>query len=317
MLSPDVSQLAFDIYSIDADYIRPRLACSYLVVHQGKAAFIDCGTSHSTPRLLETLKHIGLCSSDVEYVIPTHVHLDHAGGAGTLMQACQNAILVAHPKGARHLINPQRLIESARSVYGAKRFDTLYGNILPIEENRVFAAGDKSEISLNGRKLLIADTPGHARHHFCVYDEMSQGWFTGDTFGLSYPDITITSGQFLMPTTTPTQFEPDAWQKSLDHLLENNPQRMYLTHYGMLEESIDAYAEKLRHDIDAYCEIAMKVKNHEDREQALYKEITKYTLNDLNQHNCTLSKSDIEKLLVGDIKLNTQGLDVWLNRLTS
>ena len=314
MISNNVSQLAFDIVCIDADYIRPRLACSYLISYQGKAAFIDCGTSNSTPLLLSTLPDLGLETKDVEYIIPTHVHLDHAGGAGTLMQACANATLITHPKGARHLTNPQRLVESAKSVYGAEKFDALYGEIHPIEANRVIAAGDKTEISLNGRSLYIADTPGHARHHFCIFDEMSQGWFTGDTFGLSYPDLSTASGRYIMPTTTPTQFEPDAWQQSLSRLLENNPQRMFLTHFGMIED-IHTLARKLSHDIDVYCELALKVQGHNNRILALIDELTNFTLDDLDQYGCALSKEEIDNLIADDIKLNAQGLEVWLNRL--
>ncbi|MEM7304536.1 MAG: MBL fold metallo-hydrolase [Pseudomonadota bacterium] len=314
MAKNSVSQLAYDIYCIDVRYIRARLACSFLIVHEGKAAFVECGTSHSTPYLLSTLKDVGLSVNDVEFIIPTHVHLDHAGGAGTLMQACPNAVLLVHPKGARHLINPQRLIESARGVYGAEKFDKLYGDIIPVDEYRVSVAEDHSEFSLNGRILSFTDTPGHARHHFCVYDELSQGWFTGDTFGLSYPDIHTSNGRYIMPTTTPTQFEPDAWQASLKKLLDTKPQCMYMTHYGRLD-NIVSYASKLSSDLDVYCDLALKQKDHENRQQILAKELMNYTLNDLEKSGCSMPQSTIEKLLAGDIQLNAQGLDVWLNRI--
>lgn len=313
MTSHSVTSLSAGIYCIDANYIRPRLACSYLIVHQGKAAFIDCGTSYSTPHLLSALMDIGLTADDVEYIIPTHVHLDHAGGAGRLMQACPNAVLLAHPRGLRHLINPQRLVESARSVYGADKFDALYGDILPVEEQRTQAAEDQSEFSLNGRTLYFADTPGHARHHFCVYDEISRGWFTGDTFGLSYPDLTIRSGQYIMPTTTPTQFEPDAWQATLDKLLENQPLRMYLTHYGMIENT-GRYAAKLRSDLQSYCDLASRLKGQDNREQSLEDTLMTFTLKDLKNSGCTLSDPEIKYLISDDIKLNAQGLDIWLSR---
>lgn len=316
MQNHSVSPLSADIYCIDADYIRPRLACSYLLVHGGKAAFIECGTSYSTPHLLAALKALGLGVEDVQYIIPTHVHLDHAGGAGSLMQACPNATLLAHPKGLRHLVSPQRLVDSARSVYGAEKFDALYGDIIPVDEHRTIAAEDNSEFSLNGRRLYIADTPGHARHHFCVYDELSQGWFTGDTFGLSYPDLTIHHGQYIMPTTTPTQFEPDAWQTTLDRLLENKPQRMFLTHYGMLEDPV-SHAKKLKSDLQAYCDLALNLKEHENRQQSLENELMKFTLDDLDTQGCTLTEPDIKHLISDDIKLNAQGLDIWLNRATS
>lgn len=305
--------LAFNIYCIDIDYIRPRLACSYLMLHEGKAAFIDCGTSHSVPRLISVLNQCGLDTSDVDYVIPTHIHLDHAGGAGALMQALPNATLVVHPRGARHMIDPQRLIDSAKQVYGVEQFDTLYGKIFPIAENRMRVANDNEIIDLNGRKLLIADTPGHARHHFCIYDEMSQGWFTGDTFGLSYPDISITNGSYLFPTTTPVQFEPDAWLLSIEKLLIKNPERMFLTHYGMVED-IQTLAIKLKNDLTKYTKLALANQQYESRVEKLKHKLIEFTLEDLANLGCKQDKNQLTKLIETDITLNAQGLDIWLNR---
>lgn len=305
--------LAFDIYCIDVDYMRPRLACSYLLIHQGKAAFIDCGTSLTVPRLLSVLQDCKLDLTDVEYVIPTHIHLDHAGGAGVLMQKFPNAKLVVHPKGARHLIEPQRLIDSVRQVYGDELYDALYGEIIPVDEKRVIAAEDGHCIDLNGRSLHVADTPGHARHHFCLYDEISNGWFTGDTFGLCYPDISINTGRYLLPTTTPVQFEPDAWQQSLKRLLEKNPQRMYLTHFGMIED-VQELANKLSEDIATYKDIALSQKNQHDRIDKLTESLTQYTLNELHELGCQQEDTLILELLKTDITLNAQGLDVWLQR---
>lgn len=305
--------LAFDIYCIDVDYMRPRLACSYLVIHQGKAAFIDCGTSLTVPRLLSVLKDCHLDVTDVEYVIPTHIHLDHAGGAGVLMQKFPNAKLVVHPNGARHLIDPQRLIESVRQVYGDELYDSLYGEIIPIDESRVISAEDNYLIDLNGRLLHVADTPGHARHHFCLYDELSQGWFTGDTFGLSYPEIIINSGRYLLPTTTPVQFEPDAWQQTIKLLLEKNPQRMYLTHFGMVE-NVQQLADKLSKDLTIYTDIAYSQQTQNQRVEKLVQKLKQHTLNELSDLGCQQDQSLILELLKTDITLNAQGLDIWLKR---
>ena len=308
-----VEPLAFDIYCIDVDYMRTHLACSYLVIHQGKAAFIDCGTSLTVSCLLSALHECSLDVTDVEYVIPTHIHLDHAGGAGVLMQKFPNAKLVAHPKGARHLIEPQRLIDSVKQVYGDELYDSLYGEIIPIDEDRVIAAEDNYCIDLNGRSLLVADTPGHARHHFCLYDELSQGWFTGDTFGLSYPEISIDSGRYLMPTTTPVQFEPDAWQLSIKRLLEKNPQRMYLTHFGMIE-NVQQQASKLSKDLTLYSDIALSQQTQSNRVDKLIEKLNQHTLNELRELGSRQEQTLILELLKTDITLNAQGLDIWLTR---
>lgn len=305
--------LAFDITCVDVNYLRPRLACSYLVTNNGKAAFIDCGTSLSTPLLIEALHSTGLTRKDVEFVIPTHVHLDHAGGAGMLMHECPNATLVVHPKGAPHLIDPQRLIDSTKQVYGEKKFNQLYGEIQSVDCQRILAPEDDTTIVLNGRKLLIAHTPGHARHHFCIYDEISNGWFTGDTFGLSYPDISCNSKHYLLPTTTPVQFEPDAWLKTIQRLLSTNPERMFLTHFGMVEE-IYSLAEKLQHDLKNYVDIALTNKDASPRVETLVEHLTRYTFNDLHMCGNRQEKDELQDLLATDILLNAQGLDVWLTR---
>ena len=305
--------LVSNIYCIDIDYIRPHLACSYLIVHQGKAAYIDCGTTHSVPRLLSALKECHLDAADVEYVIPTHIHLDHAGGAGALMQNLPNATLVVHPRGAPHMVDPQRLVDSARDVYGSARFAELYGEITPIQEQRVQSVNDGDIINLNGRKLLIADTPGHARHHICLYDELSNAWFTGDTFGLSYPDISIASGNFLLPTTTPVQFEPEAWLHSIEKLLNQQPKRMFLTHYGVVENPRHL-AQKLSHDIQQYTKIALSFSASADRVNQLKEKLFEFTLNDLVNLGCKQQREQLIDLLDTDITLNAQGLDIWLKR---
>ncbi len=229
------------------------------------------------------------------------------------MQKFPNAKLVIHPKGARHLVDPQRLIDSVRHVYGDERYDALYGEIIPVDEQRVIVAEDNYCIDLNGRSLQVADTPGHARHHFCVYDELSNGWFTGDTFGLCYPDIRIHSGHYLLPTTTPVQFEPDAWQQSITRLLEKNPQRMYLTHFGMVED-VQQLANKLSQDLTVYTEIALSQQKKDHRIDRLSESLTQHTLNELRELGSAQDEETILELLNTDITLNAQGLDIWLQR---
>ena len=306
--------MACDISCIDVNYIRPRLACSYLIECNGKAAFIDCGTSHSVARLRTALAQRDLTANDVQYVVPTHVHLDHAGGASALMQIFPKATLVVHPRGARHLINPEKLVESTKQVYGEQKFASLYGEIVPIDAERVITPDDESTIDLNGRSLKILDTPGHARHHICIYDELSNGWFTGDTFGLSYPDIDSHSAHYLMPTTTPVQFEPLAWENSIQRMLAFKPSKMYLTHFGMVE-NVEFLASKLLKDIHVYTELAQSCIEDENRLQSITQAITEFTIRDLRSNGNQQSENEIMSLLKNDIILNAQGLEVWLTRL--
>jgi len=206
------------VFVIDTLYLRPGLAASHLVVDDGRAAFVDTGAGPAAPRLLAALDEIGIAREQVDYLFLTHVHLDHAGGAGQLMQALPNARAVLHPRGAPHLIDPTRLIAGSIQVYGEALYRQLYGELIPIPAERVIVAEDGQRLQLGRRTFEFVDAPGHARHHFCVWDEASRSMFTGDTFGLSYRELASARGAFILPTTTPVQFEPEALLASIDRL---------------------------------------------------------------------------------------------------
>jgi len=220
------------IITLDADYLRPGLAAIHLIVENGRVAIVDTGTNPSVPLVLAELKHLGLAPADVEYVIVTHVHLDHAGAAGALLQNCRNAKLVVHPKGARHMIDPARLVAGSIAVYGREHFFEQYGEIVPAPAERVIEADDGFRLDLQGRTLSFLDTPGHARHHYCIHDSASNSLFTGDTFGISYREFDVEGRPFIFPTTTPVQFEPEALHASIDRLVATGAVAVFLTHYG-------------------------------------------------------------------------------------
>ncbi len=301
------------ITCIDTGYVRPRLAACYLVQAGGQAAFIDCGTPHSLPGVLNVLQERGIGSEQVTYVIPTHVHLDHAGGAGAMMQAFPKARLVVHPRGARHLIDPTRLIAGVKAVYGEAAYRESFGELVPVPAHRVIEAPDGMNLDLGGRRLVFFDSPGHARHHFCVHDEGSQGLFTGDTFGISYREFDSPKGPFLFATTTPVQFDPDAWYGTLDRLLALGAQRVFLTHFSGVELTT-SLVEQLRASIGAFVEIALAEQGSgELRQRRIAERMRALLLEGLQAHGCDLPASECEALLAPDIELNAQGLDVWLS----
>jgi glyoxylase-like metal-dependent hydrolase (beta-lactamase superfamily II) len=302
--------LGHGITCIDTLYIRPGLAACYLLEHNGKAAFIDTGTTYTTPRLLELLAEKGLSREDVEYVIPTHVHLDHAGGAGTLIEALPNAKLVIHPRGARHMINPTKLVAGAKAVYGEETFDRFYGELVAVPAERVIEAGDNFKLSLNGRELLFIDTPGHAKHHFCIYDALSKGIFSGDTFGLSYREFDSAEGPFIFPPTTPVQFDPIAWHHSLDKLMALGPKRIYLTHFCMVENP-QPLVTQLRARIDEYTALA-KAANKETLYENIVEALTHSMLTQLKNQQSPTTEKEALNILEIDIDLNAQGLQTWL-----
>ncbi|MEW8506310.1 MAG: MBL fold metallo-hydrolase [Candidatus Thiodiazotropha sp.] len=311
----DIIEYANQITCIDTHYQRPELAACYLVESAGEAVFIDTGTSHTVPRLMEILAMKGIQASAVKYVIPTHVHLDHAGGAGELMRRLPNARLVIHPYGAKHLIDPSKLIAGATAVYGEEEFKKQFGTLTAVAEERVMEAPDGTRIRFGSRELLILDTPGHARHHFCIYDALGKAIFTGDTFGLSYREFDTEHGHFIMPTTTPVQFDPEAWLASLERLLTLSPQRVYLTHFGEIGNVMEM-AEKLSQYIKDFASIARacNAPPGEQRVVEIRNRLRDWMLQKLHTHGCSQSTETIEQRMAMDLMLDAQGLDVWLSR---
>lgn len=312
-LPPFVQALPDGIYVIDTGFHRPRFDAAYLMVEDGRAAFIDTGTTHSVPRLLASLASLGLAVQAVDWVIVTHVHLDHAGGAGALMQALPNARLLVHPRGARHMVDPTALLAGARAVYGADEVSRSYGKVPPIAAERVLTSSDGLTVQLAGRPLQLIDTPGHARHHHCIWDARSRGFFTGDTFGLSYREFDTARGPWLLPTTTPTQFDPEPLRQSVRRMLSFAPERMYLTHYGCVER-VPALGHMLLTQINELVAMAEALRRADDRHAKLRQGLSNIYLRRVHAHGCTLTDADTLALLASDIELNAQGLAIWIDR---
>lgn len=303
------------IRTLDTGFHRPNFDAAYLVVEQGRGAFVDCGLNASVPALMAGLSAAGLEPADVDWLILTHVHLDHAGGAGQLMQALPNAKLVVHPRGARHMIDPSQLIAGASAVYGEDEVVRTYGRILPVDSARVVEAQDGHRIDLGGRELLCLDAPGHARHHIVIWDARSRSFFTGDTFGLSYRELDSESGPFILPTTTPVQFEPDALKGSIARMLDFDPDGMYLTHYGRVAPPV-ALAASLVEQIDAMVGIGRRhaALPGDVRHAALCADLAELYIARAAAHGCHQSRAEVLTLLGMDIELNAQGMGVWLDR---
>lgn len=301
------------IYAFDAGYVRPILAAIHMIVDNGRVAFVDTGSNDSLPNVLEALNKVGLGREAVDYVILTHIHLDHAGGAGTLMQEFPNAKLVVHPRGSRHMAEPSKLVAGVTAVYGAEYVENVYGDILPIPAERIIDAHEGLTLQLGGRELLCIDTPGHAKHHICIVDQASACIFTGDMFGLSYREFDVEGRQFILPTTSPTQFDAAEMHASIDRLMSYAPQAMYLTHYAQLHD-VPAQAAALRRRLDAHVAVAeAHADAGEGRHAAIKQGITDALITDLRAHGCTLPEATILDVLATDLELNAQGLAWWLD----
>jgi len=220
---------------------------------------------------------------------------------------------VVHPQGAPHLVDPSFLVAGASAVYGADEVSRTYGAVIGVPAERVITTEDGMVLGLAERPLTFIDTPGHARHHHCIWDERSQGFFTGDTFGLSYREFDTARGPWLLPTTTPVQFEPEALRHSVQRLLAFAPQRMYLTHYGAVGDVARLGAELLA-QLTHVVQLGESLRSHPDRHAALKHGLAELYLQRLLQHGCSMDRGAALDLLAMDLELNAQGMALWLDR---
>ena len=310
-----VKTIASGISVIDSGYFSNDFAAIYLIKENNKVAIIETGTSFSVSNVQKALEKIHLSFVDVAYIIPTHVHLDHAGGAGELMKQCQNASLIVHPRGARHMIDPTKLIAGAMAVYGKQKFKKLYGEIIPIEASRVIEAVDNFILDFDGRELKFIDTPGHAKHHFCIWDKQTESMFTGDTFGISYRDLDHKDEIYIFPSTSPVQFDPEELIKSIHKIMEYNPQRVCLTHFAAIRPT-HKVVEQLIDGIHFVSNLAKKYATEDDAKLLIHNDMMSYFLKGFKK----IGVKDLDfcrERLELDVKINTLGLIYWQQNISN
>ena len=303
----------YGISAVDSGVLRPWLAAVHLIIVGDRAAIVDTATNAAVPRVLAALAAKGIAPEQVDYVILTHIHLDHAGGAGMLMTKLPNARLCVHPRGVRHMIDPSRLIESTIAVYGADHARRVYGDIVPVAPERILVTEEGSVIDLNGRRFNVIDTPGHARHHFCFHDPRSNHVFTGDTFGLAYRELEVDGRRFVFPTTSPVQFDPPALHRSVDRILDLAPEAVYVTHFGQVRD-VERLGADMHRLIDAHVALG---RTHRDagtqRHERLKQGLEGVVLEEAERQRWSLSQAQVLELFATDIELNAQGLAIWLD----
>lgn len=228
------------IHTLDLRFIGiPGLIASFLVESGGEYALIETGPGSSLETLRAAIRDVGVDEAAIKKVFVTHIHLDHAGAAGWFAQ--QGAVIYCHPNAARHLVDPSKLIESARMVYGAK-MDTLWGDMLPAPADKVVALQDNERVPLGQVEVIAWDTPGHARHHhaFVIGDVC----FAGDVAGMR-----LEHSRYLSVTSAPPQFDPVAYVQSIDRLAAAGFTTLYLTHFGAVSDvawHLKAYRQRVQ-----------------------------------------------------------------------
>lgn len=238
----NIKQLSPTLFLVDTFDLGMSERTSAFIIKDDKIALIETASSPSIPHILKAFEELNIPLNKVDYLILTHIHLDHAGGAGLFMEECPNAKLYVHPKGARHIIDPSRLIASARSIYGEK-FDMLYNPILPVSPERVVIIEDGSTLCFGQSNVLFYHTRGHADHHISMLESSTNGLFVGDTTGVFYPQLKDEEVHLIIPSTSPNQFDPNLMEQSIQLFERLNASQLYFGHYGVYQNPSHAYSQ--------------------------------------------------------------------------
>lgn len=282
------------------------------VICEEQLTLVETSASPSVPYILRGLQDLGLDPKEVRYIIVTHIHLDHSGGAGLLLKSCPNGKVVVHPKGARHLAHPQRLIEGARAVYGEK-FDELFDPILPIPEDKLITMADQDTLRIGPHCLLqFLDTPGHANHHFSIYDSVSNGIFTGDTIGVYYPELAQQGAALYLPSTSPNQFNPEVMMESMERIRQLNVDRIYFGHFGMSEEPSEVYRQ-LEYWLPLFLNTAEQAFTDEKSEEAIAARLYQQVEDWLTDRGISTNDS-VYSMIQLDLEVGAKGLFDYIKK---
>jgi glyoxylase-like metal-dependent hydrolase (beta-lactamase superfamily II) len=317
LVTPHLRDFGDGIFSLDSGYFRSEFDAIHFVVEKNRVAIIDTSTQYAVPRVMESLAALDLTPENVDWILLSHVHLDHAGGAGELMRRCPNARVTVHPRGTRHLVDPSQLWAAVCEVYGSEMAKREYGGLEPIDRARIHETPEGSFIDLAGRRIDFWESPGHAKHHVYIRDSKTNSFFTGDTFGISYREFDNQNGAFIFITSSPSQFSPEEHKASIQRLMDANPPAVYLTHFAQVQD-VQRHGQTLIRQVDHYAQIALRHRSAGAQRAALIRaDLTQLMLDQLHQHGVSLTDAQCLQILDLDLQLNSDGLVCWLDTLKS
>ena len=238
----DVAEVAENIYLIDNQvYSMPRSGAVYLINEERKA-LVEVGPPSSVNTVLDGIRAVGVRPEDIEYVVVTHIHLDHAGGAGVLLQHMPQAGVVAHHSGIKHLVNPRKLVNGMRQVQG-ERFWAKVGQVVAVPSHRIQAVREGDTIELGDRQVLrVIGAPGHAPHQICVLESRNGGLFSAEAAGSLLADQKV-----LLPFNSPPTFDLEQFVDTIKRLMKLSPGALYYSHFGItnaVQENLKITMEK-------------------------------------------------------------------------
>jgi len=306
-------QLEHRIHLIDGFDLDVQARTGTYVIEEAELTLVETGPSPSIKYVKRGLESLGFSLEDVKYIIVTHIHLDHSGGAGLLLRDCPNATVVVHSRGARHLAEPRKLAAGARAIYGDS-FEELFEPIVPIPEERLLIKGEGDTLQIGSDcTLQFLDTPGHSRHHFSIYDPVSNGIFTGDTTGIRYEQLARNGIDFFLPSTSPNHFDPVAMRESIKRVQKMKVDRIYFGHFGMTEK-VDMALNQVSEWLEVFVELGEEViaegKGYDELSERMFQRVKSHlqTLNVPEEH-------DVYVIINLDMQVSALGLIDYFQKM--
>jgi len=237
----EVKEVGTNVFAIDDELYSIHGAGTVYFLTGEQKALVDCGPATSLKPVSDGIEHLGYDIRDLDYIIVTHIHLDHSGGVGTLLKLTPGAKVIAHQKAAKHLVDPSKLIISAIGAQGQSTVDR-NGEVLPVPRERIMPVKDGDQIRLSSNQTLtVLETPGHAPHELCILESLNRGVFVGDAVGHYVEGTSI-----IAPITPPPSFDFELYLKSLKRLVELEPSRIYFAHAGCSDRAREKLEQAIR-----------------------------------------------------------------------
>jgi len=280
-----------NIYLIDTLALGYKNAVACYLVKSEKIAIIDTGYASTYMNVINAIKNLGIDLDRINYIIPTHLHLDHSGATGYLIKYMKNAKIIAHEKALKHLVDPSKLIESSKSVFG-EEYLNLIGLPLPIEEKNIEIVKDELDINLGDLTLTCIYAPGHAPHQICVFIRENKALITADAVGTIYPSL-----NFMIPTTPPPSFEPNLTFRTIEKLRSFEPKVLFLPHFGKREDVNNVFDLTIQ-KIQEWINLISKLRNENKSFHEIYKILLEKVLQENNIKELPLYASNLIKISI-------------------